>query len=355
MTTSTQQIPSNPALDFANSILEVTNNGLELIEILRDIANDCDEKATTNDRIAAANILTDRAFGKCPKQVSPSPDPTPDPAPETDNDVGALREAPSAKPESPRLVTQIDDALHDSLGPPPSAHTPPRHSRANGNPESYDVSDSPEYETPDPSDPYSIHFTIQQHILAITNNGQMLRDVLLEIARTEDDPEDCPEPRRRVTPYHRRRAASLLLDRLLGTDPNALHSGVCPDCRRKWTTHPGSHDHPEHGPDQAQVEEEDDFDEEVWEGIIAELKQKEEAGILHPDPNAPQRDWPIFRFPKDFDSTPYEEEEAAKFRAEIALQIERRKQWPEFEEYRRKKLAQMYPSHSDEDDDPPDT
>ena len=79
MTTTTQQPPSNPALDFANSILEVTNNGLELIEILRDIANDCDEKATTNDRIAAANILTDRAFGKCPKQVSPSPDPTPKP------------------------------------------------------------------------------------------------------------------------------------------------------------------------------------------------------------------------------------------------------------------------------------
>ena len=78
MTTSTQQIPSNPALDFAKSILEVTNNGLELIEILRDIANDCDEKATTNDRIAAANILTDRAFGKCPKQVSPSPGPTPE-------------------------------------------------------------------------------------------------------------------------------------------------------------------------------------------------------------------------------------------------------------------------------------
>ena len=52
MTTTTQQPPSNPALDFANSILEVTNNGLELIEILRDIANDCDEKATTNDRIA---------------------------------------------------------------------------------------------------------------------------------------------------------------------------------------------------------------------------------------------------------------------------------------------------------------
>ena len=339
----------------------MTNNGLELIEILRDIANDCDEKATTNDRIAAANILTDRAFGKCPKQVSPSPGP----APETgDNDGGTLPETPSAVsqngPESPRLVTQIDDALNDSLGPAPSAHTHPSFPkslpRTRTGPESRSGAGhrSTPRQTPDPSDPYSIHFTIQQHILAITNNGQMLRDVLLEIARTEDDPKDCPEPRRRVTPYHRRRAASLLLDRLLGTDPNALHSGVCPDCRRKWTTHPGSHDHSEPS-DVAGETEEEPFDKELWDEIFAELKQKEEAGIIAPDPNAPQDDSPIFRFPEDFDSTPYEEEEAAKFRAEIALQVERRKKWPEFEEYRRKKLAQMYPSHSDEDGDPPDT
>ena len=269
----------------------------------------------------------------------------PNPAPETDNGVEALREAPSAKPESPRLVTQIDDALHDSLGPAPSAHTPPRHSRANGNPESYDVSDSPEYETPDPSDPYSIHFTIQQHILAITNNGQMLRDVLLEIARTEDDPKDCPEPRRRVTPYHRRRAASLLLDRLLGTDPNALHSGVCPDCRRKWTTHSGSHDHS----DPSMVEKVEDLpsDDEVWAKIEADLKRMEDEGILTPDPNGSPIDISNYRFPKDFDSTPYEEEEAAKFWAEIELRLERQKQWPEIEERRRKKLAQIYPSHSD--------
>ena len=350
MTTTTQQPPSNPALDFANSILEVTNNGLELIEILRDIANDCDEKATTNDRIAAANILTDRAFGKCPKQVSPSPDPTPE---ADDNDVGAIRESPPAKPESPRLVTQIDDALHDSLGPAPNAHTPPRHSRANGNPESYDVSDSPEYETPDPSDPYSIHFTIQQHILAITNNGQMLRDVLLEIARTEDDPKDCPEPRRRVTPYHRRRAASLLLDRLLGTDPNALHSGVCPDCRQKWTTHPGSHDHSE--PSTVEKVEDLRSDEERWAKIEADLKRMEDEGILTPDPNGSPIDISNYRMPKDFDSTPYEEEEAASFKAEIKLRLERQKQWPEIEERRRKKLEQIYPSHSDDDDSPPDT
>ena len=350
MTTSTQQPPSNPALDFANSILEVTNNGLELIEILRDIANDCDEKATTNDRIAAANILTDRAFGKCPKQVSPSPDPTPE---ADDNGVEALREAPSAKPESPRLVTQIDDALHDSLGPAPSAHTPPRHSRANGNPESYDVSDSPEYETPDPSDPYSIHYTIQQHILAITNNGQMLRDVLLEIARTEDDPEDCPEPRRRVTPYHRRRAASLLLDRLLGTDPNALHSGVCPDCRQKWTAHPNSPDHPESHRKVSPGRQVRYVDPVALAEARAEIQRMKDEGILTPDPNAPIIDISMYRMPKDFDYTPYAKEEAAKFWADVELRLERQKQWPEIEERRRKKLAQTYPSHS-EDDDPPD-
>ena len=354
MTTSAQQIPSNPALDFANSILEVTNNGLELIEILRDIAKDCDEKATTNDRIAAANILTDRAFGKCPKQVSPNPGP----APETgDNDGGTLPETPSAVsqngPESPRLVTQIDDALHDSLGPAPNAHTPPRHSRANGNPESYDVSDSPEYETPDPSDPYSIHFTIQQHILAITNNGQTLRDILLEIARTEDDPEDCPEPRRRVTPYHRRRAASLLLDRLLGTDPNALRSGVCPDCRQKWTAHPDSPDHPESHRKVSPGRQVRYVDPVALAEARAEIQRMKDEGILTPDPNAPIIDISMYRMPKDFDYTPYAKEEAAKFWADVELRLERQKQWPEIEERRRKKLAQTYPSHS-EDDDPPD-
>ena len=166
MTTATQQPPSNPALEFAQSILDVTNNGLELIEILRDIAQDTDEVATTNDRIAATNILNDRAFGKSPKQITPSAGPNPDPAPET----AANYVDPPAKPEYPRLVTRIDESLNRSLGPAPSAsqHTP---------------------QIPEPFDPNSIHFTIQQHILAITNNGQMLRDILLEIARAEDDPE----------------------------------------------------------------------------------------------------------------------------------------------------------------------
>ena len=272
MTTATQQIPSNPALEFAQSILDVTNNGLELIEILRDIAQDTGEVASTNDRIAATNILNDRAFGKSPKQITPSAGPNPDPTPETD----ANYVEPPAKPESPRLVTRIDESLNRSLGPAPSAsqHTP---------------------QIPEPFDPNSIHFTIQQHILAITNNGQMLRDILLEIARAcpepvegaEDDPEASPEHEpalskskgRRITPYHRRRAVILLLDRALGSDPNAVWNTVCPDCRQSWTTHTCSPDHPE------PIEGDDTDNEEFvpdpgWVETLHEIKRMEDEGII---------------------------------------------------------------------------
>ena len=323
MTTSTQQIPANPALDFANAILEETNGGLEIIDMLHDIAQGVRQNSTTRDRINASRILLDRGLGKCPKQSPVTTDPTPNPAPEP----SSHKPETTNKPESPRLVTQLDNALHQSLGPAPSAETPPTHSPLSTN-------HSP------------LQSTIQQHILEITNNGRTLMTVLTNICRApDDDPRACPEQEpalslskgRRVKDSHRVTAGRMLIDRLMGMSPTPFTSAV----------------HLEHSPDQAQVEEEP-FDEEVWEGIIAELKQKEEDGILHPDPNAPKLDMPIFRFPKDFDSGPYEEEEAAKFRAEIALQVERRKKWPEFEEYRRKKLAQIYPSHSD-DGDPPDT
>ena len=354
MNTATQQLPSNPALDFAQSILEVTNNGLELIEILRDIAED-DENATTNDRIAATNILNDRAFGKSPKQITPSAGPNPEPAPETKACLEPAEEGRGACPEPRRRVTQIDDTLNESLGPAPRAsrHTP---------------------QTPEPFDPNSIHFTIQKHILAITNNGQTLRDILLEIARAcpepvegaEDDPEASPEHEpalskskgRRVTPYHRRRATMLLLDRVLGTNPNALRNGVCPECRRKWTTHPDSHAHPESGPVANPVLLDDDEIEaakpETWDKVIAELKRLEDAGERTPGPPGPEIDYSAYMPPDDFDLTPYLEQ-AEAFKAKVALRVERQKNWPKIEERRRKKLAQIYPSHSDDGGEQPDT
>ena len=332
MNQATQQIPSNPALDFANAILAETNGGLELIEILHDIAQGIDEDATTNDRITAANILSDRGFGKCPKQT-----PVTHPTPKTDdNDLGANRESPPAvphnEPESPRLVTQIKDALQDSLGPAPTPST---------------TQQTPGTHSPLSTSHYPLQSVIQQHILEITNNGQTLRDTLLEIARSPDDPRACPEQEpalslskgRRIKPCHRARAARILLDRLLGTDPTSVRSGV--------SLAPAS--------DAAERNRVEDLrsDEERWAAIEADLKRMEDEGILTPDPDAPPIDISMYRMPKDFDSTPYEEEEFAAFKAEIELRIERQKQWPEIEERRRKKLAQIYPSHSD--GGPPDT
>ena len=304
-----QQIPSNPALDFANAILEETNNGLELIEILHDIAQGIDERATTNDRITAANILADRGLGKYPKQP-----PAPNPNPKTD-DVGAIRESPPAlphnQPESPRLVTQIKDALQDSLGPAPTPSTT--------------------QQTPLSTNHYPLQTIIQQHILEITNNGQTIRNTLEEIARAKDDP--------KVKPCHRARAARILLDRLLGT---SVRSGAGPAPV----------------PDAAEAKPKFTFDAEkldaAWAEVLANTKRLEDEGIL--DPNRPVRKFDISNLMKatDEEIAPYAAEEAAKFRAEIDLRVERQKKWPEFEEYRRKKLAQIYPSHS-QDDKPPET
>ena len=260
MNQATQQIPSNPALDFANSILEETNGGLEIIDMLHDIAQGVRQNSTTRDRINASRILLDRGLGKCPKQSPVTTDPTPNPAPEP----SSHKPETTNKPESPRLVTQLDNALHQSLGPAPSAETPPTHSPLSTN-------HSP------------LQSTIQQHILEITNNGRTLMAVLTNICRA---PDDAPN----VKDSHRVTAGRMLIDRLMGMSPTPFTSAA----------------HPEHGPNQAQVEEEP-FDKELWDEIFAELKQKEEAGIITPDPNAPQVDSPIFRFPEDFDSAPYPE------------------------------------------------
>ena len=331
MNQAAQQISPDPARDFANAILAETNNARDLIELLHEISLG-NYDANKNDRIAATNTLMDRGLGKCPKQTPASDDghtsdSNPSPAPDNDEP-----KAPK-EPESPRLVSQLDDSLNQSLGPPPSTHTPSAHSP--GEPDPYSMQDG----SPGPFDPFSIQSSIQEYILTITNNGQTLRATLMEIAFA--DPEDAS-----TIPSHRRRAGTLLIDRALGTNPTAVQSGLCPSCRRKWTTHPGSHSHPEPSQVVGEVEEEP-FDKEVWEGIIAELKQMEEDGTVTPDPDAPEVDMSAYMKWTDEEIEPYAAEAAAKLRADIKLRLERQKQWPEIEERRRKKLAQIYPSHTD--------
>ncbi len=301
MTTTTQQTPSNPALDFADAILEDTNNGLELIEILHDIAQGNDENATTNDRIAAATILADRGFGKAPKQLDPNPAPTP----KSDaNDVGAIRESPSPDVQNPRPVTQIKDTLDKALGPAPTPDSPLKTEN-------------------------SLLKTIQTHILEITNNGQTIREALEEIARSEDYP--------RVTPYHRVRAVRILIDRILGTG-RALTRPE-PDEKKPYRR-PVKY-----------------LDPVKLAAARAEVQRMKDAGELTPDPNARPIDLSKYMPPDDYVMPPeVAAEEAASFLAEVRLRLERQKQWPEIEERRRRKHKETYPSHSDDQDDaPPDT
>ena len=339
MTTTTQHISSNPALDFANAVLEETDGAREIIYMLHDIAQGVRENATTNDRMKASGILMDRGLGKCPKQSPAAGRQTsnPNPAPPKDDKPKAKKQ-----PESPRLVTQLDRSLHQSLGPPPKAHQPTSHSRESGNPESYDISHSHESENPESFDPYSI----QQHILEITDGCRTLMTVLTDICRAPDDDSKVKES-------HRVKAGQMLIDRLMGTNPNALRSAVCPDCRRKWSTHDGSHTHTETHPKKTPGRRMSKVDPEALAKARAEIQRMKDEGILTPIPNSKKIDISGYLPPDDFDLSPYAKEEAAKFWANIELTLERQKQWPEIEERRRKKLEQIYPSHS-EDDKPPD-
>ena len=327
MNRTTQHISPNPALDFANAVLEETDGAREIIYMLHDIAQGVRENATTNDRMKASGILMDRGLGKCPKQP-PAPGPNPNPAPETNTKEPKVND----EPDSPRLVTQLDRSLHDSLGPPPSAQ--PEGNTA-ASPESFD--------------PYSI----QQHILEITDGCRTLMTVLTDICRApDDDPKACPEQRRRIKESHRVKAGQMLIDRLMGTDPALVQDLVCPECRRKWTTHPGSHDHPESDRKVSPGRKVRYIDPEALAEVRAEIQRMKDEGILTPDPNAPKIDISMYRMPKDFDATPYAKEAAAKFWADVELRLERQKQWPAIEERRRKKLAQIYPSHSEDDKTP---
>ena len=72
--------------------------------------------------------------------------------------------------------------------------------------------------SPDPfDDPSSIQSIIRDHIISITNDGDTLIDVLMDIAWTEDPG---------VKPFHRTRAGKMLLERGAGTDPTPVLRAV---------------------------------------------------------------------------------------------------------------------------------
>ena len=367
--TTTQHIASDPARRLADKIRARTNNGQDLIVLLHNISQG-GYNANKNDRVTAAKYLFDRGYGKCPKQPpAPSTEPEPDPDPgsaESDNHANHSSDTPQTSvphggPDSPRLVTQVEDALTDSLGPAPSAHTPispsrhsgeesptTRHSGGGRNPRSGSPLGNPEG-WGGVSDPFSIHSSIQDYIIQITNDGDTLVDTLIEIAYADEDDTT-------VTSYHRTRAGKTLADRGLGTDPNAARSAVCPGCRQRWKDHSCPPAHPESDRKESPGRKVRYLDPVKLAEARAEVQRMKDEGILTPDPNAPLIDISSYRMPEDYVIPPeVAAEEAASFLAEVNLRLERQKQWPEIEERRRKKLEQIYPSHSDDDGDPPDT
>ena len=90
-------------------------------------------------------------------------------------------------------VTQIDDSLHDTLGPPPTFDDPPHFTEDNDSLKSELVSYTQEY----------IH--------TVTDDGNTLVTVLTGILYADPDDET-------VSACHRVDAAQILLDRALGVD-----------------------------------------------------------------------------------------------------------------------------------------
>ena len=167
-----------------------------------------------------------------------------------------------------------------------------------------------------------------------TDNGRTIVRTLIHTMEAREDP---------YKPHHNLEAAKQLTNN--GFPPTG--DLIClPNCPHHFVE---KADTPSDTPDSTKEEFVPD---PGWVETVHEIKRMEDEGIIDKvefDPFKPVYNWA----PKEV-VMPYADEVADKFRAELDLQAERRAKWPEIEERRRKKLAQIYPSHSEEDK-PPDT
>ena len=167
-----------------------------------------------------------------------------------------------------------------------------------------------------------------------TGNGRTIVRTLIHTMEAREDP---------YKPHHNLEAAKQLTDNGFPPTGDLL---CAPDCSHHAPAHP----EPVEGDGTSDSTNEEFVPDPGWVETVHEIKRMEDEGIIDKvefDPFKPVYNWA----PKEV-VMPYADEVADKFRAELDLQAERRAKWPEIEERRRKKLAQVYPSHSD---DPPDT
>ena len=196
----------------------------------------------------------------------------------------------------------------------------------------------PALKKPGDTDPAIDDFA--QTIRDETKNGLTIVRNLIEIMEAREEP---------YKPHHNLRAARRLIENGFPLTDALL----CPsECTHHTNRHSGEGRNPE---EQGGSTEGETAPDPAWIETLREIKRMEDEGEIDKvdyDPFKPVYDWA----PKEA-VMPYADEVAAEFRAELDLRAERRASWPEIEERRRKKLEQIYPSHSDdasENADPPD-
>ena len=171
-----------------------------------------------------------------------------------------------------------------------------------------------------------------------TNNGQSIVRNLIQIMEAREDP---------YKPNHNLDAAKQLTDNGFPVTGDLL-------CASECTHHAPARPDTVEGDGASDSTEGDTDPDPAWLETLQEIKRMEDEGQIDKvdyDPFKPVYDWA----PKEA-VMPYADEVADAFRAELDLRAERRANWPEIEERRRKKHAEIYPSHSDDDtEDPPDT
>ena len=162
-----------------------------------------------------------------------------------------------------------------------------------------------------------------------TENGLSIVRNLIQIMETHEHP---------YKPHHNLEAAKQLIERGF---PLTDALNCAPDC---------SHHSVEKAITPAEASDTDSTEKEIvpdpkWLAAIAEVKRMEDEGEIPTVEFDPFK--PMYKWATDEEVRPYAAEAAAAFRAELELQDERRAMWPEIEERRRQKLAQIYPSHTD--------
>ena len=182
---------------------------------------------------------------------------------------------------------------------------------------------------PDPAiDPGLNEFV--QFIRDETDNGRTIVRNLIHAMETHEDP---------YKPHHNLEAAKQLIDNGFPlTDALICH----PDCSHHAVEKAVT---PADTTDDTDSTEKEIVPDPKWLETLAEIKRMEDEGEIPAVEFDPFK--PMYKWATDEEVRPYAAEVAATFRAELELQAERRAMWPEIEERRRKKLAQIYPSHTD--------